>query len=116
MPTNRMTGYAPVSQVYQIAQWVMFGGSLIRSMTRCKYATLARMARSGGDLPLRETAKLRTRLKVLIGWGLVRYSAPCRRYELTADGWNLLVQTEQAWALEQEKKVQRTAWDRLGDL
>lgn len=98
-----MTGHAPVNQVYRIADRLLFPGSMILGLTRCKYATLARMARAAGDLPYAGTRKLRTRLKTLIAWGLVRYMPGRRCYELTAPGWNLLVQTEEAYALRQEK-------------
>jgi hypothetical protein len=98
-----------VNAVYHLADAILSPGSLVRGMTRCKYATLARMARAAGDLPLAESRKLRTRLKVLGTWGLVRYVASRRCYELTAAGWRLLVQVEQAYALRLEAQAARFA-------
>ena len=99
---NRMTGHAPVNSVYRIANEKFMPGTMLTYITRCRYATLARMARAAGDLPYRETKKLRTRLKALTGYGLVRYMPGRRCYELTADGWLLLVQTEELWNLVQD--------------
>lgn len=96
---NRMTGHAPVNKVYRIARTIASSGVKV---TRCKYATLAKMARAAGDLPIDETKGLNTRLKSLVKWDLVRYSSGRRCYELTAKGWGLLVKTEETWNLRQE--------------
>jgi len=96
-----MTGHASVNKAYSYAN-AAFGGGLVLCITRCKYATLAMMARNGGDLPVKGTAKLRSRLKTLAGWGLVRYVPGLKRYELTASGWNLIVDAEAALAIREE--------------
>ncbi len=97
-----MTGHAPLNEVYGFANGVFAPGALTLMITRCKYATLAEMARNGGDLQHKDVGKRYSRLLTLREWGLVRYVSALRRWELTADGWRLLVGTEAAWRLSQE--------------
>ena len=99
-----MTGYAsPLNSVYRYADRILCPGSMILTITRCKYATLAEMARNAGDLLFAQVGRRNTRLKDLASLGLVRRVAHLRRWELTADGWRLLVNTEAAWTLAQER-------------
>ncbi len=102
--SNRMTGYAPVNQCYNIAGGILFPGRLVLCLTRCRYATLALMARQGGDLLRKDVGRRGRRLKILESWDVIRYSTSRRCWELTAKGWNLLVDTEAVWYLSQEAK------------
>lgn len=101
---SRMTGHAsPLNSVYRFANGVFAPGSLCLYLTRCRYATLALMARNAGDLSFKSTPRrLRRRMGILIEYGLVRSVPRLGRYELTASGWNLLNDTEQAWRLSTE--------------
>ena len=100
-----MTGHAaPLNKVYVFAHEVFAPGALVQYITRCKYATLAMMARNAGDLAFADApSRLRSRLDTLIAWGLVRKVPQLRRFELTADGWRLLVETEAAYQLATER-------------
>lgn len=98
-----MTGYAPVNAAYIYADRFLAPESMVRAITRCKYATLACMARNGGDLALREVApRQRARMTDLARSGLVRFVSPLKRYELTAQGWRVLNGAEAAYYLALE--------------
>lgn len=102
---SKMTGYAPLSEVYAYADRVIAPGTIVRAITRCKYATLARMARSGGDLSFASIpARLKARMSWLAAEGLVKRVCHLGRYELTPLGWRVLNESEAAWKLDQEKK------------
>ncbi len=104
-PALRMTGHAPLNAVYRYADRFFVPGSMILTITRCKYATLALMARNQGDLSFQDVPRqLRSRLDTLASWGLVRRVPQLRRYELTAEGWRVLNASEAAWRLAQESK------------
>lgn len=87
----RMTGHAPLNAVYVFAARHFSSGSI----TRCKYATLALMARQNGDLLFADIPKRKVaRMVTLEAWGLVRKVRSLKRYELTAEGWQLLVRSD----------------------
>lgn len=98
---NRMTGYAPVNTVYQYADLVRTPGSMIRCITRCRYAILVEMAKNGGDISFANVGSKRaTRMEKLEKFGLVRKVKGLRRYELTGDAWIMLNDCEMAWKLD----------------
>lgn len=100
--SDRMTGHAPLAEVYRFADRIFQPGTISRFITRPRYATLAEMARNAGDLPFSKVGKRKTRLGELQKYGLVRRNAPLHRWELTAAGWNLLVGSENVWRLSKE--------------
>lgn len=93
---NRMLGFAPLNETFRWAD--VLAGRFLKSMTRCRYATLARMARAGGDLRFQEVPKrLRARLESLRRAGYIRLGPPkTSRWELTAKGWETLRECEEA--------------------
>lgn len=93
-PTG-MLGYAPLNKVYNFSH-----------LTRCMYATLAEMARSGGDLAFGKVGlRRKARVEKLARRGLVRQSCTCRRWELTAKGWAILRDAEACLALAEEERT-----------
>ena len=86
---SKFIGSAPVNAVYRFA----------KDVTRCEYATLAEMARNAGDLAFAVVGKRTTRLSRLAELGFVRRNGLLRRWELTANGWALLVGAENALLL-----------------
>ena len=60
------------------------------------------MARQAGELLPTQAKTIRSRLSTLAKAGLVRYSEGRRSFELTADGWTLLTDAENALALANE--------------
>lgn len=92
-PTG-MLGYAPLNKVYNFSH-----------LTRCMYATLAEMARNGGDLAFSNVGlRRRARMEKLARRGLVRQNWACRRWELTAEGWAILRDAEACLALAEEER------------
>lgn len=103
---RKMTGYAPVKDVYMVAGSILFPGSIVLTMTRVKYATLALMARNGGDYAFKDVGSRRVaRMKTLEGWGLVKKVPRLRRWELTANGWRLLNAAEEVYYMRLEEAV-----------
>ena len=106
---RRMTGHAPLNEVYHFADRAFMRARGISNdtlgvyITRPRYATLAEMARNAGDLPFSKVGKRSTRLHALEKYGLVRRQRNLHRWELTAAGWNLLNASENAWRLSKEK-------------
>lgn len=94
--SSRMLGFAPLNETFRWAD--VLEGRFLKSMTRCRYATLARMARAGGDLRFRDVPKrLRARLVALCRAGYIRLGPPkTYRWELTAKGWQTLRECEEA--------------------